>query len=64
MITSAVLRCSASHNAFIQTIFDRMTAPAGRTLYLTMEFGAGLVLTTETLALYFWTRRGQVAVKE
>jgi hypothetical protein len=32
MIPSAVLRCSANRNAFIQTIFDRMTAPAGRTL--------------------------------
>lgn len=60
--TSAILH--ASHNAFIQTIFDRMTAPAGRTLYVTTEFGAGLVLTMGTLALYFWMRRGEVAVKE
>jgi hypothetical protein len=44
--------------------FDRMTAPTGRTLYITTEFGARLVLTMGTLALYFWTRRGQVAVKE
>jgi hypothetical protein len=64
MIRSAVLRCCASHNALIHPIFDRMTAPAGRTLYLTIEFGAGLVLTTGTLALHFWTRCGQVAVKE
>jgi len=60
--TSAILH--ASHNAFIQAIFDRMTAPAGRTLYITTEFGAGLVLTMGALALYFWTRRGEVAGKE
>src|SRR5579885_620856 len=31
----------ASHNLFIQAIFDRMTSPVGRTLYVTTEFGAG-----------------------
>jgi uncharacterized protein len=51
----------ASHNLFIQAIFDRMTAPVGRALYLTTEFGAGLVLTVGVLAIYFWTRRGAVA---
>jgi uncharacterized protein len=51
----------ASHNLFIQAIFDRMTAPVGRALYLTTEFGAGLVLTIGAFALYFWTRRGEVA---
>jgi membrane protease YdiL (CAAX protease family) len=51
----------ASHNLFIQAIFDRMTAPAGRALYITTEFGAGLVLTMGALAVYFWTRRGEVS---
>jgi hypothetical protein len=64
MITSAVPRCFASHNAFMQTILDRMMAPAGRAPYVTIEFGAGPVLTVETLALYFWTRHGAVSVKE
>jgi hypothetical protein len=45
-------------------VADPMTAPAGRTLYITTEFGTGLVLTVGALALYFWTRRGEVAVKE
>lgn len=51
----------ASHNLFIQAIFDRITAPVGRTLYITTEFGAGLVLTIGAFALYFWTRRSEVA---
>lgn len=51
----------ASHNLFIQAIFDRMTAPVGKTLYFTTEFGAGLVLTTGAFAAYFWTRRNEVS---
>jgi uncharacterized protein len=51
----------ASHNLFIQAIFDRMTAPVGKALYITTEFGCGLVLTIGALAVYFWTRRNQVA---
>jgi uncharacterized protein len=50
----------ASHNLFIQAIFDRMTAPVGRALYITTEFGAGLALTVGAFAFYFWTRRGEV----
>jgi uncharacterized protein len=57
--TGAVLH--ASHNLFIQAIFDRMTAPMGRALYVTTEFGFGLVLTVGAFALYFWTRRNEVA---
>lgn len=56
--TGAVLH--ASHNLFIQAIFDRMTAPVGRALYVTTEFGFGLVLTVGAFALYFWTRRSEV----
>jgi hypothetical protein len=41
-------------------IFDGMTKPVGRTLYITTEFGAGLVVTMSVIALYFWTRRGEV----
>ncbi|HXJ95156.1 MAG TPA: type II CAAX endopeptidase family protein [Terriglobia bacterium] len=50
----------ASHNVFVQAIFDRMTAPAGKALYITTEFGCGLVLTVGAAALYFWTRRSVV----
>jgi membrane protease YdiL (CAAX protease family) len=51
----------ASHNLFIQAILDRMTAPVGRTLYITTEFGAGLVLTMGVVAVYLWGRRGEVS---
>jgi CAAX protease family protein len=50
----------AGHNLFIQAILDRMTAPVGRALYVTTEFGAGLVLTVGAVALYLWTRRREV----
>jgi uncharacterized protein len=56
--TSAILH--ASHNAFIQVIFDGMTRPVGRVLYITTEFGAGLVLTMGVLAVYFWSRRNEI----
>jgi membrane protease YdiL (CAAX protease family) len=52
----------ASHNLFIQAIFDRMTAPVGRALYITTEFGGGLVLTIGAFALYFWFRRNEVTI--
>ena len=50
----------ASHNLFIQAIFDRMTNPVGKSLYVTTEFGIGLVLTVGACAFYLWTRRGEV----
>ena len=50
----------ASHNLFIQAILDRMTAPAGKALYVTTEFGFGLVLTIGATGLYFWRRRGEL----
>lgn len=54
----------ASHNLFIQAIFDRMTAPIGKALYITTEFGAGLVLTIGAFAIYFWTRRNELANRD
>ena len=50
----------ASHNLFIQSIFDRLTASVGRARYLTTEFGAGLVFTIAATALFFWLRRKQL----
>jgi len=50
----------ASHNLFIQAILDELTAPTGRALYITTEFGCGLVLTVGTAAVYFWTRRKEL----
>jgi len=50
----------ASHNLFIQAILDRMTAPAEKALYVTTEFGFGLVLTIGAFAFYFWRRRREL----
>ncbi len=60
--TAAVLH--ASHNLFIQAIFDAITAPVGRALYVTTEFGVGLVLTVGACGLYFWTRRGELPLTQ
>ncbi len=40
----------ASHNLFIQNIFDPLTADTGLTPWLIGEFGIGLVITTSLLA--------------
>lgn len=52
----------ASHNLFIQQIFDPLTPWGGVTKYVTTEFGAGLALGYTALAIYFWHRRGDVQV--
>lgn len=54
----------ASHNLFIQAIFDEMTAPAGRALYLTTEFGCGLVLTIGATALILWRRQVRLTAEQ
>ena len=50
----------AAHNKFIQDIFDPMTAQKGPVLYLTTEFGIGLVVTTAIVAIWFWSRRNEL----
>ena len=44
----------ASHNLFIQASFDRSTAQSGQALYVTTEFGFGLVLTVAITAFFLW----------
>lgn len=56
--TGAILH--ASHNLFIQSIFDRMTVDRGATQYVTTEFGAGLAIVYALLAIYFWRRRTEL----
>jgi len=50
----------ASHNLFIQAFFDPITADTGRTKYVIGEFGAALAITVAIVAVYFWTRRGEL----
>jgi membrane protease YdiL (CAAX protease family) len=56
--TAAVLH--ASHNLFIQTVFDNAMRDTGKTLWYTTEFGVALAAVNVAFALYFWTRRGEV----
>jgi membrane protease YdiL (CAAX protease family) len=53
----------ASHNLFIQQVFDPLTIDRGRTTYVTTEFGVGLALLYSIAALYFWKRRGEVEAR-
>jgi len=51
----------ASHNLFVQAFFDRVTVDTGPTLWLTTEFGAGLVVTIGITAWLFWRARDALA---
>jgi membrane protease YdiL (CAAX protease family) len=54
----------ASHNLFVQQIFDPLTTDRGVTKYVTTEFGIGLALAYTLVALYFWSRRDEVGGNE
>ncbi len=54
----------ASHNVFLQTIFDPLTAPVGRVSYITGEFGGGLVLTVGAVGFYLWLRRKEMRLEQ
>ncbi|HTE00156.1 MAG TPA: type II CAAX endopeptidase family protein [Mucilaginibacter sp.] len=57
--TGAILH--ASHNLFIQRFFSPMTTDTGHTNYYIDEFGAVLPVVCVLVAIYFWTRRGEVS---
>jgi uncharacterized protein len=50
----------ASHNLFVQAIFDELTKDTGRAKYVTTEFGFGLALVMWAVAVFFWTKRGEL----
>jgi membrane protease YdiL (CAAX protease family) len=50
----------ASHNLFIQEIFDPMTVDRGITKYITTEFGAGLTVAYCIAAWICWRKRGEL----
>lgn len=47
----------ASHNLFVQNVFDRITVDYGQTKFFTTEFGLGLALIYVIIAYYFWRKR-------
>ena len=44
----------ATHNAFIQSVLDKITVDSGRTAYFSTEFGLGLAMMGVIVALCFW----------
>ena len=56
--TAAILH--GSHNLFIQSFFTPMTMYNSHTKYFIDEFGAVLPIITLIVAIYFWTRRGEL----
>lgn len=53
----------ASHNLFIQKIFDPLTVDRGITEYVTTEFGIGLAIAEVALAWIFWRKRGELPLQ-
>lgn len=58
--TGAVLH--ASHNLFIQSIFDPITIDFGYTRVITSEFGFGLSLVYALAAFYCWKRKSDIEI--
>jgi len=50
----------ASHNLFVQSIFDALTEDRGITKYVTTEFGIGLAIAYSVVAWVCWTKRGEL----
>lgn len=57
--TGALLH--ASHNLFVQRIFDMFMRDTGNTLWYTTEFGCAMAITASLFALAFWAKRTAVA---
>jgi membrane protease YdiL (CAAX protease family) len=57
--TAAILH--ASHNLFLQEVFDPLTVSRGKTEYWTTEFGLGITLFYGVVAYLCWRRRGELA---
>jgi membrane protease YdiL (CAAX protease family) len=50
----------ASHNLFIQGVFDPLTKNNETTEYITSEFGIGVAVVYCILAYFFWRRRSEL----
>jgi membrane protease YdiL (CAAX protease family) len=58
--TSVMLH--ASHNLFVQAVFNPITIENSHTRYFTGEFGIVLPVISLFLAIYFWRRRKELPV--
>ena len=47
----------ASHNLFVESIFDPLTTDTGKTRFVTGEFGTGLAVVGVIVAFLCWRRR-------
>jgi len=56
--TAAILH--ASHNIFIQAVFDPLTKSTGATEYITTEFGIGMAIVYCIVAYFFWRKRSEL----
>ena len=54
----------ASHNLFLQQVFDPLTVNRGKTEYWTTEFGLGITLFYAVVAWWCWRRRGELPGRE
>lgn len=52
----------ASHNLFVENIFDPLTIETGATRFVTGEFGIGLAVAAVIVAIACWLQRGRLAV--
>jgi len=50
----------ASHNLFVQDVFDGLTKSGSATQYVTTEFGLGLALVYSAAAITCWRRRKEL----
>lgn len=50
----------ASHNLFIQSVFDPLTDAGEATPYITTEFGVGLALVYSAVAFWCWRQRASL----
>jgi membrane protease YdiL (CAAX protease family) len=53
----------ATHNTFIQQIFDPLTVDNNKTRYVAGEFGVTLGVIAILMAVYFWRRRAEVTLR-
>ncbi|MCB0115607.1 MAG: CPBP family intramembrane metalloprotease [Caldilineaceae bacterium] len=53
----------AVHNAFIQSVLDKITVDTGNTEYFTTEFGLGLAIVGVIIGWFFWQRGKSLALQ-